>query len=481
MLACVMLRVPNRLRCGFGAGADAGKPSAPALRAPAAPGEGGGACTGPLCESEGDPCDLNPCQNGGACAVDAEGKTQCTCLDGFKGDLCETAAEPCAPNPCLNGGGCATDDLGHPVCTCPDGFSGDLCEIPPNPCDPNPCLNGGQCVTWDDDTIGCACPEGYTGKLCANVVDPCVPNPCLNDGECLAVGAEATVCACPEGYTGNLCEQEPSPCDIYLCINGGDCDVTPEGLPFCACPEGYSGENCEISPPKVLFTESFDSDEKEFAPFLEEATWTSYYDEDPWRTDLNGGVIAVTDDGCPCPMPPWNPCGFAVYEGNSGQAISDPYDNHIAHKPKVPWTDVSISLRFQNADDDTVGVLFRYVNSGNFYALLMTQDAYPADGCDVYGVGPLTQIIRVTQGQVMLLASVDESYAKKVPHDLEIVAIGNVFTVYLDDAVLISATDELVEPHLAGGMGLLAVQNGADDPECLNGDCWFDDIVVKSQ
>ena len=39
--------------------------------------------------SVGDPCNPNPCHNGGTCDADAQGSITCLCISGFKGDLCK--------------------------------------------------------------------------------------------------------------------------------------------------------------------------------------------------------------------------------------------------------------------------------------------------------------------------------------------------------------------------------------------------------
>ena len=36
-----------------------------------------------------NPCEPNPCQNGGECSVDAEGKFSCACAEGFEGRRCQ--------------------------------------------------------------------------------------------------------------------------------------------------------------------------------------------------------------------------------------------------------------------------------------------------------------------------------------------------------------------------------------------------------
>lgn len=50
---------------------------------------------------------------------------------GFTSDITTTCIDdPCNPNPCQNGGTCSNDD-GNAKCQCPDGYTGDNCEIKP--------------------------------------------------------------------------------------------------------------------------------------------------------------------------------------------------------------------------------------------------------------------------------------------------------------------------------------------------------------
>jgi len=72
-------------------------------------------------------CSEDTCQNGGTCEI-VDGKTTCSCAEGYSGDACETDTDDCAANPCQNGGVC-TDAVASYTCNCADtGFIGKTCE-----------------------------------------------------------------------------------------------------------------------------------------------------------------------------------------------------------------------------------------------------------------------------------------------------------------------------------------------------------------
>jgi Notch-like protein len=185
---------------------------------------------------------------------------ECTCVDGFTGDTCEVAPfDPCEPNPCLNGGVCGALDDGF-ACECVDGFTGGTCEIaPPSPCDDKPCQNDGECSETDDG-YACQCKEGYTGDTCEVApLNPCEPNPCANEGLCGA-SDDGFVCECVDGFTGDTCEIPPEvgPCDENPCQNKGECseveipavDACLEGKGKPGCPESEACEEavCTLDP-----------------------------------------------------------------------------------------------------------------------------------------------------------------------------------------------------------------------------------------
>ncbi|XP_074657932.1 uncharacterized protein LOC141910943 [Tubulanus polymorphus] len=75
-----------------------------------------------------DICTNTNCSNGGEC-YSVDGKPVCDCPPNFSGDLCEIVGDPCDPNPCQNGGTCSKNELGEANCACTNSFAGPLCKF----------------------------------------------------------------------------------------------------------------------------------------------------------------------------------------------------------------------------------------------------------------------------------------------------------------------------------------------------------------
>ncbi|XP_070201876.1 protein eyes shut-like isoform X2 [Littorina saxatilis] len=148
--------------------------------------------------------------------------------------------DPCEPDPCQNGGSCQSQGE-ISTCSCPPLYTGNVCETAVDPCEPDPCQNGGSCQSQGEISI-CSCPPLYTGNVCETAVDPCEPDPCQNGGSCQSQG-EISTCSCPPLYTGNVCEtavpQTPcATCPLHrFCAPEASC--TQQG---CACPTGSRGD-----------------------------------------------------------------------------------------------------------------------------------------------------------------------------------------------------------------------------------------------
>ncbi len=104
------------------------------------------------------------------------------------------ALNPCNSNPCSNGGQCICLNTGNYYCVCPNGYIGLNCESAnqpstSNPCLLNPCLNSGQCVVSGTNYY-CVCVNQYSGTNCqysaANIpINSCLVNYCQNGGSCI--------------------------------------------------------------------------------------------------------------------------------------------------------------------------------------------------------------------------------------------------------------------------------------------------------
>ncbi|KAJ8020411.1 Neurogenic locus notch-like protein 1 [Holothuria leucospilota] len=198
---------------------------------------------GQLCHISLDPCSSSPCRNGATCSSIA-GLFFCLCTSQYTGPTCESV-NLCVPSPCLNGGTCIPNQFGVPQCNCLEDFTGALCQNREamDPCDPNPCFNGGRCAVRGG-VARCICDIAYTGSMCESIYDACEgASICQNGGTCISTSGIAS-CLCPSRYTGSLCEERVDPCAPNPCENDGICIDLPTGI-FCACLIGYTGSRCE--------------------------------------------------------------------------------------------------------------------------------------------------------------------------------------------------------------------------------------------
>ncbi len=235
----------------------------------------------------------------------------------------------------------------------------------------------------------------------------------------------------------------------------------------------------------VVLEEHFDSD---LPNFTANSDWSASYCADVWRTDLNGGVMAARDDSCnECT------CNFLVQSGGGDNCIqSDPMDDHIQTGSKH-WQNYVYSVRFRNADDDTMGVVFRYVNSSTFYLFHLSLASAPTPGaCDSQFNGArLIRVLPETGGQVLKEVA-GYSYTQNVEHAIRITVVGAHIKVEFDKdgdgqfglaETFFDQDDSPTHVIPSGRVGLYAYNNGVTEADgtpatCSNGGCWFDDVVV---
>ncbi|MFO0756871.1 MAG: DNRLRE domain-containing protein [Byssovorax sp.] len=152
-----------------------------------------------VCYQIPDPCDPNPCQNGGTCSNGANGTFTCACPPGFTGALCDQDVDECANNPCPGTLDCVNTP-GSFMCTCAAG------------CDDNIACTIDSC----DPTQGCVHDASSCGNLiCGTVTEQ------SNNAFVPSDGASVTV-AC--NFPGNVIKGTSTANDGSYCVglNNGE-------------------------------------------------------------------------------------------------------------------------------------------------------------------------------------------------------------------------------------------------------------------
>ncbi len=239
---------------------------------------------------------------------------------------------------------------------------------------------------------------------------------------------------------------------------------------------------------KVLLHASFDSQASSYAG---QQGFTTKYCKDTWTAALNGGVIAKTDDGCGCSAVGTSTCDYAVYTSGSNKCYkSEPVDN-ILVAGDAKWTDYEVSVKLRNADDDTLGLVFRYSNTANYYAVWLSRDVGPGTTAACDGSFPGARLVKVSaksgKGVAETIATSPKTYQLNKTHLLRVRVKGASIQVFFD-----SDADGKIDPqsellfnaldatHGAGAVGLYAYQNGAaPGTACAKGGCWLDDLHVE--
>ncbi|CAD5118555.1 DgyrCDS7243 [Dimorphilus gyrociliatus] len=199
-------------------------------------------------------CELNPCQNGGACLYDAEKqRKECFCPPNYYGSWCQHFESSCSKK-------CGEKAICRNVgkqCACLPGWTGKYCQerIEDGVCPLLFCGERGVCRKNDFDSktlssgqYECLCEDNWTGTNCKWEKAGCLKDPCQNGGTCTVFEVGRILkfqCSCPEGFRGLYCQQDTlNPCKSSECIHGV---CKPTGSSYeCICKTGYAGRWCEV-------------------------------------------------------------------------------------------------------------------------------------------------------------------------------------------------------------------------------------------
>jgi hypothetical protein len=119
------------------------------------------------------------------------------------------------------------------------------------------------------------------------------------------------------------------------------------------------------------------------------------------------------------------------------------------------WSDYRLSVSVASDDDDAVGVLFRYRDSGNYYRFSFDRQRR------------YRRLVKKVDGQYYLLAEDGFRYAKGQTYQVEAVVRGSVIEVYVDGGLVFSVVDDGVS---GGTVGMYCWGNAG---------AWFDNILVE--
>ncbi|XP_070578366.1 neurogenic locus notch homolog protein 1-like isoform X4 [Ptychodera flava] len=284
-----------------------------------------------------DPCNPNPCQNGGQC-VNVNGASHvCYCPRGVYGTDCEQSLTcsngqtplPCAINPCELSVCPAKPDARCRVNACDRmGFTSCFAEffdeqgrpvqcyamqcpynMLPSRCAANPCLLASCPAHPDARCVPNVCEHGecmaeyfdsYNRKV--DCEEPVCGTPstgqCQNGGTC-----RNGVCECMNGYVGRLCHERPDPdcgtSNTDQCLNGGICR---NGV--CECVTGFVGRLCH---------ERLDDRQKQgICPFVQPIDCMGFGDDECHQDWSCSGDLKCCSNGCVkmCTYPMLEPdCG----------------------------------------------------------------------------------------------------------------------------------------------------------------------------
>ncbi|XP_015768378.1 PREDICTED: rhamnose-binding lectin-like [Acropora digitifera] len=178
------------------------------------------------CIEAPDPCDSDPCQNGGTCTNLGDNNFECECAPGFGGDICEeenvTSVTICEHErqtiSCEGGATISVLEASygrHDRKTCPKE------PIRTTNCSAGSSLSVVQSSCNDQASCNLFASNSVFGDPCFGTVkylqvkyecieapDPCDSDPCQNGGTCTNLGDNNFECECAPGFGGDICEEE---------------------------------------------------------------------------------------------------------------------------------------------------------------------------------------------------------------------------------------------------------------------------------
>jgi len=112
-----------------------------------------------------------------------------------------------------------------------------------------------------------------------------------------------------------------------------------------------------------------------------------------------------------------------------------PFGSHIVYPGGMSWTDYRIQALLRSGDDDSLGIVFRFQDAGNFYRFTWNQ------------AESVRNLVKVVDGKTTFLAQDGVPYVLGDTYFVEIVARGPSLELWIDGKQIFGVTDV----SLAGG------------------------------
>lgn len=167
----------------------------------------------------------------------------------------------------------------------------------------------------------------------------------------------------------------------------------------------------------LLFTETFGSNALDLYEIVDEAGGIEH---SAWS--VSGGKIIQTSN---------------IY-GGSFSAVSLPKPGTMAITGSPDWANVKVTVQLSSGDNDSVGMLFRYLDKDNFYRLEINQE---------FGY---RRLVKKVEGTFSLLWEDNEAYVQNRSYILEVRAYNQLLYGFIDGTPLFAVKDDSVKRGRAG-------------------------------
>ena len=144
-----------------------------------------------------------------------------------------------------------------------------------------------------------------------------------------------------------------------------------------------------------------------------------------------------------------------IWDGDSTPEGLPKLGTYLSYDLGMGWTDYQVNFVMRSEDNDTLGVMFRYLDGDNYYRFSWdSQRSY-------------RRLVKVENGVFTELASDSVPYVQGQSYEVEIFAQGDLLEVWIDGLLVFQVSDAT---HSRGSIAFYS---------WFNVNSYFDDVVVR--